>query len=164
MSDTVFNILFICRENAARSIMAESVMNHVGASRFRAFSAGSEPRGAVHPMALRVLRELRYEVDHLRSKSWNEFLGPDAPQMDFIVALCEPRARDQCPVWNGRISAYWGFDDPALVTDSEEAQHRAFQHAEIEIVERIRLIMNLPVAQLARKSLRHADGQVYAPA
>lgn len=152
MSDRVFNVLFLCTGNSARSILAESAMNKLGEGRFRAFSAGSFPKGEVHPMALELLASLRYPVEGLRSKSWDEFAGPGAPQIDFIFTVCDNAAGEACPVWPGRpITAHWGIDDPAAVEGA--GQRQAFMDALRYLSTRISLFLALPHASHDRMAL-----------
>lgn len=156
MSDKIYNVLFICTGNSARSIIAEAVLNKLGAGRFHAFSAGSHPRGSVHPMTLRVLAEQGYETAALRSKGWDEFAGPGAQTMDFIFTVCDKAAGEVCPAWPGQpITAHWGFADPAAVEGDDAPQHRAFAQIEFEIATRLRHLMSLPIASLDRLSLQN---------
>jgi len=123
MENKIYNVLFICTGNSARSIMAEVIMNHLGRERFKAYSAGSHPRGEVHPMTLEVLSDQGYDLGGLRSKSWSEFAEPDAPQMDFIITVCDQAAGEACPAWPGQpITAHWGFADPTKVEGDREKQ------------------------------------------
>jgi arsenate reductase len=155
MGDRIFNVLFICTGNSARSIMAEAILNHLGRGRFKAFSAGTHPRGALHPMTAEVLRDQRYARDGLRSKSWAEFGRPEAPRMDFVFTVCDQAAGEACPAWPGQpITAHWGFADPAAVTGDRETQRRAFFNAERQIVTCIRLFLSLPFDKLDRLSLQ----------
>ena len=148
-------MLFICTGNSARSIMAEAMLNHLGRGRFRAFSAGTHPRGAVHPMTLEVLTEGNYEVGGLRSKSWIEFTAPDAAPMDFIFTVCNQAAGESCPAWTGQpITAHWDFADPAAAVGDHEKRHRAFVNAQHQIATRIRLFLSLPLDKLDRLSLQ----------
>ena len=125
MSDRIYNVLFLCTGNSARSILGESLMNKLGAGRFRAWSAGSQPKGDVHPMALEVLRGFGYPTDGLRSKNWEEFSRPGAPEFDFIFTVCDNAAGETCPVWPGKpLTAHWGLEDPAAVEG--EGQREAF--------------------------------------
>ena len=126
----MFNVLFLCTGNSARSIMAEVAMNHptIGGGKFRAFSAGSHPKGEVHPMALELLRDSRLSTAGLRSKSWTEFSGPGAPQLDFVFTVCDQAAQEVCPVWPGQpMTAHWGIPDPAAVEGSDADKRRAFR-------------------------------------
>lgn len=163
MSDKIYNVLFLCTGNSARSIIAESILNQLGAGRFRAYSAGSHPRGDVHPLTLDLLQSHNYDVSTLRSKSWDEFAAPDAPQMDFIFTVCDQAAGEACPFWPGQpVSAHWGFADPSHVEGDDAIKHRAFSRTHFEISNRIRLLLNLPIDKLDRLSLQkhlHEIGQ-----
>ena len=151
------HVLFLCTGNSARSILAEAVLNQLGAGRFVAHSAGSVPRGQVHPMALAVLSAHGYPVEGLRSKPWDEFARADAPVMDFVFTVCDNAANEACPVWPGQpISAHWGLADPAALNASEEECRRAFETTLMQLVRRIRLFVELPHAQLERISLTAA--------
>lgn len=153
VSDRICNVLFLCTGNSARSILAEGILNHGGAGRFRGYSAGSQPKGAVHPMALRVLTEAGIELPNARSKSWSEFALPGALPLDFIFTVCDNAARETCPVWPGRpISAHWGIPDPAAVEG--EGQHRAFVTALTAVRHRISMFTSQPFAALDDMALR----------
>lgn len=155
MSEKIYNVLFICTGNSARSIMAEAIMNHLGHGRFRAYSAGSHPHGAVDPVTLEVLAGEGYDVDGLRSKSWTEFAAPDAPKMDFIFTVCDQAAGEVCPAWPGQpITAHWGFADPTLVQGGRDCQLKAFSNVQFQIANRIRLFINLPIDKIDRMSLQ----------
>jgi arsenate reductase (thioredoxin) len=133
------NVLFLCTGNSARSIVAEALLNHHGAGRFRGFSAGSFPKGAVHPLALDVLRAHRLPVDGLRSKSWDEFAGPQAPRMDFIFTVCDNAANEICPIWPGApVTDHWSIRDPAAVEGAEEAKREVFEQVFQDLEDRIR--------------------------
>jgi protein-tyrosine-phosphatase len=133
------NVLFLCTGNSARSILAEALLNHHGAGRFRGFSAGSFPKGAVHPLALDVLRAHELPVDGLRSKSWNEFAAPESPKMDFIFTVCDNAANEVCPVWPGApVTAHWSIRDPAAVEGTEDEKRQAFEQAFQDLDARIR--------------------------
>lgn len=152
MSVTGYNVLFLCTGNSARSIIAEAVMNHYGKGRFRAYSAGSQPKGAVHPMALDVLAGFGFATDGLRSKSWDEFAGPDAPVFDFIFTVCDNAAGETCPVWLGHpMTAHWGLEDPAAVEG--EGQRDAFLRALSYLRRRIELFIALPLESLDRMAV-----------
>jgi len=153
MSDRVFNVLFLCTGNSARSILAESILTKDGGGRFRAFSAGSNPKGAVHPMALEVLRAYGFPYEGYRSKSWHEFAGPDAPHLDFVITVCDNAAGETCPVWPGQpMSAHWGIEDPAAVEG--EGQHDAFLQAMRFLRRRIELFTALPIASLDKIAIK----------
>ena len=147
MTYRIYNVLFLCTGNSARSILGEVLLNHYGKGRFRAFSAGSQPKGQVHPMAIETLRGLGYPTDGLHSKSWNEFSGPDAPVFDFIFTVCDSAAAEVCPVWVGHpMTAHWGIADPAAVEGA--GQRDAFIDAVRYLRRRIELFMELPLSTL----------------
>src|SRR5262245_29635414 len=155
MSAGVFNVLFLCTGNSARSIMAEVLLNKIGGGRFHAYSAGSHPRGDVHPMALDTLRRAGLSVDGLRSKSWDEFATADAPRIDFVFTVCDNAAKEVCPVWPGQpMTAHWGLEDPAAVTGSDEDQRRAFNVAFRQLGARLRIFTSLRTEALDRLSLQ----------
>ena len=144
-----YNVLFLCTGNSARSILAESLMNHWGSGRFRGFSAGSFPKGAVHPLALELLRRLGLPSEGFRSKSWNEFAEPGAPPMDFVITVCDQAAGETCPVWPGHpVVAHWGVPDPAAVTGSEKERQQAFGDALAALERRVKLFVKLPIEKL----------------
>lgn len=152
------NVLFLCTHNSARSIMAESIMNRVSAGRFNAYSAGSTPSGVVNPHAIKLLKQLNYKTDHLRSKSWEEFAAsdnPDAPELDFVFTVCDNAAGEVCPVWPGQpMSAHWGIPDPSAATGSEAEIALAFADAYRQLNNRIALFCALPIMSLDRLSLQ----------
>lgn len=149
MADKTYNILVLCTGNSARSIMAEALFNKLGKGRFKAYSAGSHPTGKVHPMAVEVVNSLGYPTNELRSKSWDEFALPEAPQMDFIFTVCDKAAGEACPVWLGKpITAHWGFEDPAAFQGTDEAQRHEFQKILRFMSNRVNLFTNLPLASL----------------
>lgn len=151
----MYNVLFLCTGNSARSILAEALVNHAAVKGFRGYSAGSFPKGAVHPMAIETLVAHQISVDGLRSKSWNEFSAIDAPKMDFVFTVCDNAAAEQCPLWPGRpITAHWGIPDPAAVTSSPENQRRAFDQAFQTLRRRIDLFTSLPIGQLSRLAVQ----------
>jgi len=155
-----FNVLFLCTGNSARSIIAECLLNRIGEGRFQAFSAGSQPKGEVHPMALHLLKRQNFRVDELRSKNWDEFSGADAPPLDFVFTLCDSAAAETCPAWPGQpMSAHWGLADPAAATGSETERHLAFAEALRMLRNRIEIFTSLPLEALDRLSLqKRLDG------
>lgn len=154
MSHRIYNVLFICTHNSARSILAEAILNQNGAGRFRAFSAGSHPAGVVNPRALDLLERNRFSTQGLRSKSWDEFAAPDAPVMDYVLTVCDQAAGEVCPVWPGQpMSAHWGVPDPAAVEGDEEAVNNAFKDAFIVLNRRIALFLSLPLEKLDKLAL-----------
>ena len=159
MSDRVYNVLFPCTGNSARSILAEALLDHWGRGRFKGYSAGSYPKGAVHPLALDLLQRRQLPADRLRSKSWDEFAGPGALVMDFVFTVCDQAAREVCPVWPGNpVTAHWGVPDPAAVEGTEEERRRAFRDTCQQLEGRIKLFVALPIEKLDRLALkRHAD-------
>src|SRR5246127_1802523 len=155
MSERIYNVLFLCTGNSARSILAESILRKDGRNHFRAFSAGSQPKGAVNPFAIKALKSLEYPTDDLRSKSWEEFARPDAPVMDFVFTVCDSAAGESCPVWPGNpITAHWGVPDPAAVQGTEAEQRRAFRETYIVLENRIKLIIALPIDKLDRLAIK----------
>lgn len=151
----VYNTLFICTGNSARSILAEGLLNGMGQETFRGYSAGSQPKGQVHPLALATLERLGMPIDGYRSKSWDEFVRPDAPQFDFIFTVCDNAAGEACPVWPGQpVSAHWGVPDPAAVEGSDELRHKAFHDAAMTLKRRIELFLSLPLTRLDAMSLQ----------
>ena len=151
------NVLFICTGNSARSILAESILNHpaIGQGRFRAFSAGSHPAGHVQPLALALLAQYHYPTDGLRSKNWDEFSGPSAPRLDFVFTVCDRAAGEACPYWPGQpMTAHWGVEDPAAVQGSAEEQRRAYANAFMVLKNRIAMFAALPFDKLDRLSLK----------
>jgi protein-tyrosine-phosphatase len=151
---TELNVLFLCTGNSARSIMAEAILRKDGPGRFRAFSAGSMPKGEVNPFALKVLASFGYPTDNLASKSWETFATLGAPKMDFVLTVCDNAAGETCPLWPGQpISAHWGIEDPAAVEGSDIAKERAFVTAFTHLKNRISLLVNLPAASLSRLAL-----------
>jgi arsenate reductase len=158
-SHTPFNVLFLCTGNSARSILAESILNREGKGRFRGFSAGSIPTGKVNPLALNLLAKLNYDVSALRSKSWDEFSGADAPKLDFVFTVCGNAAGETCPVWSGQpMTAHWGLPDPAAATGSEAERAFAFDDTYRMLNQRISIFVNLPLQSLNRLALqKHLD-------
>lgn len=156
MADRPYNVLFLCTGNTARSILAESILRKDGAGRFNAFSAGSQPKGAVNPVALMVLDSFGYPTDGFRSKSWDEFSGSGAPQMDFIFTVCDSAAGEACPLWIGHpATAHWGIEDPAAVDGTAIDKERAFVQAFKFLKNRISAFLALPMASLDQIALAH---------
>ncbi|WP_448042415.1 arsenate reductase ArsC [Bradyrhizobium liaoningense] len=154
MPDRVYNVLFLCTGNSARSVLAESILRKDGGGRFRSFSAGSTPKGAVHPLALRTLQSMDYPIDGMRSKSWLEFAAADAPVMDFVFTVCDNAAGEACPVWPGQpTTAHWGIEDPAAVEGTEIERLAAFSRAFRYLKNRIGAFVNLPLSGIDRLSL-----------
>ncbi len=155
MSERVYNVLFLCTGNTARSVLAEGILAHLGKGRFRAFSAGSQPKGVVNPFALEELRRAGLPADDFRSKSWDEFAKPGAPEMDFIFTVCDNAANEVCPVWIGHpMTAHWGVEDPAAVEGADEAKRVAFRKAATALRRRIELFLSLPFAKLDKLALQ----------
>jgi arsenate reductase len=158
---TVWRVLFLCTGNSARSIMAEALLNDRGRGRFQAFSAGSVPKGAVHPMALDTLRRHHVPAEHASSKSWNVFAGAGAPAFDFVFTVCDNAAREVCPVWPGQpVSAHWGIDDPAAAPGTDADKLRAFDRAFRELDVRIRAFANLDLDRLDRAALQRRLAEI----
>lgn len=159
MADPVYNVLFLCTGNSARSILAEALLTRWGGGKFRAFSAGSHPKGAVHPLALGLLQKQGLPVDGLRSKAWDEFATPGAPQLDFVFTVCDRAAAEVCPVWPGQpMTAHWGVEDPAAVTG--EGAARAFRAAYHTLEARIKLFVSLPIAKLDGMKLKQRVDEI----
>jgi len=155
MSERPYNVLFLCTGNSARSILAEAVLNRLGNGRFRAYSAGSFPKGEIHPLALELLRRQNYPIAELRSKSWDEFAAPGAPPLDFVFTVCDRAASEVCPIWPGQpMSAHWGLPDPAAVEGTEVEKHLAFADTLRQLERRIGIFVNLPLASLDRMALK----------
>jgi arsenate reductase (thioredoxin) len=153
--DAPFNVLFLCTGNSARSIMAEAILNRAGLGNFRAFSAGSRPKGKIHPYALALLQRLHYDVSGLRSKSWQEFARPGAPKLDFIFTVCDDAAAEACPVWPGQpMTAHWGIPDPVEATGNETEIRLAFADALRMLTNRINIFVNLPIRSLDQLALQ----------
>jgi arsenate reductase len=151
-----YSILVLCTGNSARSILGEALFNKLGAGRFKAYSAGSHPKGRVNPFAIEQAQALGYPVENLRSKSWNEFALPDSPPMDFIVTVCDNAAGETCPFWPGRpVTAHWGFPDPAAVEGSDEVKRAAFQSTLRQMRHRVQLFLSLPLETLDRMAIEN---------
>nr|WP_269468073.1 arsenate reductase ArsC [Devosia ureilytica] len=156
VTDRAYNVLFLCTGNSARSILGEALLNAVPGGVFKAYSAGSQPKGAVHPLALHTLNELGLPTEGYRSKSWDEFATPDAPKLDFVFTVCDNAAGEACPFWPGQpMTAHWGVEDPAAVTGSEIDKVNAFRDAARFLRNRINAFAALPLATIDRMSLRN---------
>lgn len=154
--DNPFNLLFLCTGNSARSIIAEAILNRVGEGQFRAFSAGSMPKGQVHPQAIKLLDSLGYDTSGLRSKSWDEFSGTDAPEFDFIITVCDNAASETCPVWPGHpVTAHWGLPDPAAIEGSVSDITLGFAATYHMMKSRIDVFISLPIHSLSRMAAKH---------
>jgi protein-tyrosine-phosphatase len=155
MAERIYNVLFLCTGNSARSILAESLINHLGRGHFRGFSAGSHPKGTVHPIALELLNQVGLPTEGLRSKPWDEFAAPGAPRLDFVFTVCDNAAGEVCPYWPGKpITAHWGVPDPAAVEGSETQKWTAFRNALMALESRIKIFTSLPIASLDRMTLK----------
>jgi arsenate reductase (thioredoxin) len=152
--DRPLNVLFLCTGNSARSILSEVIVNAMGAPRFKAYSAGSHPNGTVNPFAIELLQKSRMPVEGLRSKSWDEFAAPGAPELDFVFTVCDSAAGEVCPLWPGQpITAHWGVEDPAAVEGSDDDKRKAFFNAYNRLHNRIQLFLSLPLSKLDRVAL-----------
>jgi arsenate reductase len=154
MSDAIYNVLFLCTGNTARSVLAEGILRKDGAGKFRSFSAGSQPKGVVNPFALETLEAFKYPTDGFRSKSWEEFAAPDAPVMDFVFTVCDSAAGEACPFWPGQpMTAHWGIPDPAAVEGTDLEKQAAFNEAFRFLRNRIGAFVNLPIKSVDKLSL-----------
>lgn len=155
MNSRPYNVLFLCTGNSARSILAEAILNKQGKGKFRAFSAGSHPKGQVHPIALELLSHLGFPIEDLRSKSWEEFAAPNSPHLDFVFTVCDNAAGEACPYWPGQpMTAHWGIPDPAAVEGSDMEKSLAFREAFRSMEMRIRLFLSLPLTSIERMRLK----------
>lgn len=155
MANKIYNVLFLCTGNSARSIMAECILNRLGRGKFKAYSAGSHPKGEVHPYVIELLERENFIMDGLRSKSWDEFTEPGASQLDFVFTVCDKAAAEVCPVWPGQpMSAHWGLPDPASATGSDAEKRIAFADAYRMLTQRISIFINLPLTSLDKLSLQ----------
>jgi arsenate reductase len=161
VSEKIYSVLFLCTGNSARSILAEVLLEHWGGGRFRAYSAGSFPKGAVHPLALDLLEKLELPAGRLRSKSWNEFARPGAPVMDFVFTVCDQAAGEVCPVWPGNpVTAHWGVPDPASVEGTDAEKNRAFRYAFQALEARIKLFTSLRIEALDRLAVKRKVDEI----
>ena len=161
MNDKVYNVLFICTHNSARSIIAEALLNSLGGGRFQAHSAGSQPSGSVHPHALKTLQRLRIPGDGYRSKDWAEFARADAPKLDFVLTVCDNAAGEMCPVWPGQpMTAHWGVPDPATVEGTDVEKAHAFMSTAITLKRRIELMLALPIQSLGSMAIQRELKQI----
>jgi arsenate reductase len=161
MTERKMNVLFLCTGNSARSVLAEVLLNGIAPTRFKAYSAGSQPKGAVNPFALELLEKNRLPTAGLRSKSWDEFSAPGAPQMDFVFTVCDQAAGEVCPVWPGQpMTAHWGIDDPAAVEGSDDEKRKAFFRAYNQLQHRLQIFVSLPMEKLDRLTLQKRLDQI----
>ena len=161
MTDTVYNVLFLCTGNSARSILAESLLNDLGKGHFRAFSAGSHPAGRVNPFALELLEKNHFPTGELRSKPWDEFAQTDAPRLDFVITVCDKAAGEVCPVWPGQpMTAHWGIPDPVAAEGDDEISRHAFVDAMNRLQRRISMFVSLPFDKLDRMKLQQAVREI----
>lgn len=156
MTDQVYNVLFLCTGNSARSILAECALNRHGIGKFKAYSAGSWPKGEVHPVALRLLRQFNYVTDTLSSKSWDDFAEPDVPKLDFVFTVCDNAANEFCPIWPGQpMTAHWGVEDPAAFVGPKAKQLQKFMDVYFQLECRIQIFVNLPITSLDKLTLQN---------
>ena len=159
--DRVFDVLFLCTGNSARSVMAEAILNRLGAGRFRAFSAGSHPTGAINPKTLDLLKRLNHSTEGLRSKSWDEFAGPGAARLDFVITVCDQAAGEVCPVWPDQpMTAHWGFVDPAAAEGTPAEVSAVFTEVYRQINNRLQIFASLPISSLDRMSLQRRLNEI----
>jgi arsenate reductase len=165
MSERVYNVLFLCTHNSARSVIAETIMNRLDGGKFRGFSAGSQPSGRIHPYAMDLLTKNNYDVSSLRSKSWDEFAAPDAPEMDFVFTVCDDAAQEVCPFWPGQpMTAHWGLPDPSRAEGTEAEKRLAFADTHRMLYQRIGIFVNLPLASLDKLALQKKLDEIGQPA
>jgi arsenate reductase (thioredoxin) len=164
MTEHTYTVLFLCTGNSARSILAECILNREGRGRFHAFSAGSHPKGGVHPFALELLKKMNHPTAGLRSKSWDEFAAPDAPSLDFVFTVCDNAASEVCPFWPGQpMTAHWGVPDPAAVEGSDAERHLAFADAYRMLTNRISVFTSLPLRSIDRLTLQRRLEEIGRP-
>lgn len=164
MTDPIYNVLFLCTGNSARSILAECILNREGQGRFKAFSAGSQPKGNVHPFALDLLKKMNHPTAGLRSKSWDEFAATGAPHLDFVFTVCDNAASEVCPIWPGQpMTAHWGVPDPAAAEGTEAERHLAFAEAYRMLHNRISVFTSLPIRAIDRLSLQKRLNEIGRP-
>jgi len=162
MAERAYNVLFLCTGNSSRSIFGEAIVNHLGKGRFKGFSAGSRPRGTIHPLTLKVLADACIPTEGLRSKSWHEFAEPGAPQMDFVITVCDDAAGEECPVWPGvPATGHWGIPDPTAAIGTDHHREHAFRDAFVTMERRIILLLNLRPEALDAASLRHHLSEIH---
>ena len=165
MSARIYNVLFLCTHNSARSVIAETIMNHLGRGKFRAFSAGSQPNGRIHPYALDLLAKNNYDISALRSKSWDEFAAPGAPEMDFVFTVCDDAAQEVCPFWPGQpLTAHWGLPDPSRAEGTGAEKRLAFADTHRMLYLRIGIFLNLPLVSLDKLALQKRLDEIGRPA
>jgi len=163
MTDKTFNVLFLCTGNSARSIIAEAILNREGRGKFKAYSAGSHPKGEVHPFTIKLLKGLNHDTSFARSKNWDEFAVPGAPQMDFVFTVCDSAAAEACPVWPGQpMTAHWGLPDPAAAEGTDVERHLAFSETYRMLYHRISIFVSLPMASLDKLALQKRLDQIGA--
>lgn len=161
MTDKIFNVLFLCTGNSARSILAEAILNRVGQGKFKAYSAGSHPKGEVHPYTIQLLKTLNYNTEFARSKNWDEFAVAGAPQMDFVFTVCDSAAAEACPIWPGQpMTAHWGIPDPAAADGTEAERHLAFDDAYRMLNNRISIFVSLPMSSIDKLALQKRLDQI----
>ena len=164
MSDRVYNVLFLCTHNSARSVIAEAIINRLGGGKFKGFSAGSQPRGQVNPYALDLLAKNNYDISGMRSKSWDEFAAPGAPQMDFVFTVCDDAANEVCPIWPGQpMTAHWGLPDPSRAEGTEAEKRLAFADTHRMLYQRIGILVNLPMESLDKLALQKRLDEIGRP-
>jgi arsenate reductase (thioredoxin) len=164
MSERVYNVLFLCTHNSARSVIAEAIISRLGAGKFRGFSAGSQPSGRIHAYALELLSRLNYDVSALGSKSWDEFAVSGAPQMDFVFTVCDDAAQEVCPLWPGQpLTAHWGLPDPSRAAGTEAVRRLAFADTHRMLYQRIGIFVNLPLASLDKLALQKKLDEIGRP-